>query len=228
MVFDKIKIVLADDEILFRKAISFLLQKESNVEILFEASDGKELLELLEESEILPDIIIMDLKMPNLNGVEATKKIVKNYPDIKIIALTSYSSKCFINNMIEIGAASYLVKSATPKEVLETINEVHKKGFYYNETVLEVLENESITLNKSLEILFDRNFLSAREREILQHICKQLSTSEIAEKLFLSPRTVDGHRNNLLLKTKSKNMAGLVVFALQNNIISLDNLNFEE
>jgi DNA-binding NarL/FixJ family response regulator len=218
---EKIKIILADDEVLFRKAISFLLQREPNIEIVFEASDGVELVSELENSTNLPDIIIMDLKMPLLNGVEATKTIRKNFPNIKIIALSSYSSCSFIFNMIEFGAVSYLVKNATPKHMLYAINQVHENGFYYDENVLKVLRNDPQSLNKSINAL-DQNFLSPREKEILELICKQFSTSEIAEQLFLSPRTVDGHRNNLLVKTQSKNVAGLVVFAIQNNVIVID------
>jgi DNA-binding NarL/FixJ family response regulator len=218
---EKIKIALADDEVLFRKAISFLLQRESNIEVVFEASNGVELVSELEITTNFPDIIIIDLKMPLLNGVEATKTIRKNFPDIKIIALSSYSSDSFISNMIEFGAVSYLIKNATPKEMLYAINQVHENGFYYDQNVLNVLKNDSQSVNTNFNVL-DENLLSSREKQILELICKQFNTSEIAELLFLSPRTVDGHRNNLLVKTKSKNVAGLVVFAIQNNVIMID------
>ncbi|MFM9988775.1 response regulator [Flavobacterium sp.] len=222
---DKIKIILADDEILFRKGISFLLQREKNIEIIFEVSNGSELLSFLKESTIHPDIIMMDLKMPLLNGVEATKIINNDFPKIKIIALTSYDSKSFIANMINIGAASYLIKNSTPTEMIETINEVSEKGFYYNENVLQVIHDGILASNTKLKSIFDEDYLTNREKEVLQLICKQLSTNDIAEKLFISNRTVDGHRNNLLLKTESKNVAGLVVYAIQNKIISIDNLS---
>jgi DNA-binding NarL/FixJ family response regulator len=222
---DKIKIILADDEILFRKGISFLLQREKNIEIIFEVSNGSELLSFLKESTIHPDIIMMDLKMPLLNGVEATKMINNDFPKIKIIALTSYDSKSFIANMINIGAASYLIKNSTPTEMIETINEVSEKGFYYNENVLQVIHDGILASNTKLKSIFDEDYLTNREKEVLQLICKQLSTNDIAEKLFISNRTVDGHRNNLLLKTESKNVAGLVVYAIQNKIISIDNLS---
>src|SRR3970282_800551 len=164
-----IKIVLVDDEILFRKGVFFLLDREKNIQIIAEASNGVELVTFLNENENHPDIVIMDLKMPLLNGVEATKILHKEYPQIKIIALTSYDSSSFIANMINVGAVSYLVKNSTPQE-------------------------------------------------LLQLICEQKTTAEIGEKLFISPRTVEGHRNNLLLKTESKNSAGLVVYAIQNEI----------
>jgi len=215
-----IKIALVDDEVLFRKGIAFLLQREDNIEIIFEASNGEELIVNLEENEIKPDIIIMDLKMPVLNGVEATKIIRKTYPEIKIIALTSYDTKSFIANMIQVGAVAYLIKNTTPKDLIHTINEVASKGFYYNETVLKTIQ-ETIVSSKNSKGNLETSFLSAREIEILQLICQQKTTSEIAEHLFLSPRTVEGHRNNLLLKTESRNIAGLVVYAIQNEIAFL-------
>jgi DNA-binding NarL/FixJ family response regulator len=217
---DAIKIILVDDEILFRKGIAFLLQREANIEIVFEASNGEELIAYLNETSELPDIIIMDLKMPVLNGVEATKVIRKNFPDIKIIALTSYDSKSFVANMIQVGAVAYLIKNTTPKDLLYTINQVALKGFYYSENVLETIQ-ETIISAKTSKSNLENGFLSPREIEILRFICQQKTTAEIAEELYLSPRTVEGHRNNLLLKTESRNIAGLVVYAIQNEIALL-------
>jgi len=217
---EAIKIVLVDDEILFRKGISFLLQREDNIDIMFEASNGEELISYLNSSETKPDIIIMDLKMPILNGVEATRIIRKNFPEIKIIALTSYDTKSFVSNMIQVGAVAYLVKNTTPKDLVKTINQVNLKGFYYNKNVLETIQ-ETIISSKNSKPNLQTSFLSPREIEILQLICRQKTTAEIAEELFLSPRTVEGHRNNLLLKTESRNIAGLVVYAIQNEIAVL-------
>lgn len=216
-----IKIVLVDDEELFRKGISFLLTRQDNIEVIFEASNGLELMAFLNEDNPKPDIIIMDLKMPFLNGIEATKIIRRDFSDIKIIALTSYDSNSFISNMIDVGAVSYLVKNATPQELFSTINEVAEKGFYYSDYVMNIIQKDVIS-NKKSKCSFDTNFITSRELEVLQLICKQKSTIEIGEKLFISPRTVEGHRNNLLLKTESKNIAGLVVFAIQRDLVSLD------
>ncbi|HKO78457.1 MAG TPA: response regulator transcription factor [Flavobacterium sp.] len=218
---ETIKIILVDDEVLFRKGISFLISREENIEVIFEASDGVELIDFLKGDNPKPDIVIMDLKMPLLNGIEATKIIHRDFSDIKIIALTSYDSKSFIANMIDVGAVSYLVKNTTPQELFATINEVSTKGFYYSEYVMDIIQNDLIA-NKKTKCSFDTSFITSRELEVLQLICKQKSTVEIGEKLFISPRTVEGHRNNLLLKTESKNIAGLVVYAIQNAIVSLE------
>lgn len=217
-----VKIAVVDDEILFRKGISFLLEREEYITIVFEAANGQELLHALDDKNLqLPDIIIMDLKMPEINGVEATKIIHSTHPDIKIIALTSYHTKSFIANMIAVGAVAYLVKNSTPQELIHTITEVASKGFYYTDEVLKIIQEDGLS-PKHAKSVFDTNFLTSRELDVLKLICDQKSTAEIGDLLFISPRTVEGHRNNLLVKTGSKNMAGLVVFALQNELVMLD------
>lgn len=217
----KIKIVLVDDEVLFRKGLTFILEREPNFKILHEDSNGQELITFLRTTEELPDIIITDLKMPIINGVEATKIIHKEFPRIKIIALTSYDSKSFVANMIDVGAVSYLLKNASPTELIHTINEVAHKGFYYSDYVVKVIKEVVLSGNK-LKSCLDRNLLSEREIEVLKLICRQKNATEIGEYLFISPRTVEGHRTNLLLKTNSRNIAGLVVYAIQNELVLLD------
>ncbi|RDI14616.1 response regulator transcription factor [Flavobacterium sp. AG291] len=224
---ENIKIALADDEVLFRKGISFLLQRKKNIDIIFEASNGEELVSFLRENAgngTNPDIIIIDLKMPVLNGVEATRIIHDEFPEIKIIALTSYNTRSFIANMIEVGAASYLVKNTTPQELMTTITEVYDNGFYYNDDVLQVIHEYLISPKKKAKSRYLDEQLTNREIEVLKLICKQYSGAEIAEKLFLSVRTVEGHRNNLLRKTECKNMIGLIIYAINNEYVTLESL----
>ncbi len=224
---ENIKIALADDEVLFRKGISFLLQRKKNIDIVFEASNGEELVSFLRENKhngSNPDIVIVDLKMPVLNGVEATKIIHEEFPEIRIIALTSYNTKSFIANMIDVGAASYLVKNTTPQELITTINEVYANGFYYNDDVLQVIHEYLISPKKKVKSRFIDEQLTNREIEVLKLICQQYSGAEIAEKLFLSARTVEGHRNNLLRKTECKNMIGLIIYAINNEYVTLEGL----
>ena len=163
--------------------------------------------------------------MPNLNGVETTKILHTEFPGLKIIALTSYNTPSFISNMIQVGAVSYIVKNASPEEVVLTINEVSNKGFYYNEEVMKVIYKDIISGKQALKSDLDSMQLTSREIEILKLICKQYNAVEIAETLSISPRTAEGHRNNLLLKTQTKNIAGLVVYAIQNNIITLNEID---
>ncbi|WP_298767241.1 response regulator transcription factor [uncultured Polaribacter sp.] len=218
----KINILIADDEELFRTGIKFLIEREQNFNLIFEAKNGQEVVDFVSNTEEFPDVILMDLKMPELNGVEATKLIHKAHPDIKIIALTSYGGKSFITNMIDVGASSYLLKNSNPKTVIQTINEVYNKGFYYDEIILKIIhENIISSSGKRIKSDLDKNLLSKREIDVLELICEQYTTAEIAEKLFISPRTVEGHRNNLLLKTQSKNVAGLVIYGIQKKLIEI-------
>lgn len=217
---DKIKIAIADDELLFRKGVVFMLEREEDIEIVFEASNGEELVNYLNDGiNKMPDIILMDLKMPLLNGVEATKKIHKNFPDIRIIALTSYDTKPFILNMINEGASSYLIKNASPVEMIRTIRIVAEVGFYYNELIMCILHDAKSFGNRAIKSELDENYFTSREKDVLELICLQDNTNEIAEKLHISPRTVEGHRTNLFLKTQAKNVAGLVVYAIQNKVV---------
>lgn len=217
----KIKLILADDEELFRVGMSHILSKDPEIDIVFQASNGKELLEYLATCEDLPDMIIMDIKMPELNGVEATKTIHVVYPEISIIALTTYNTKPFIRNMIDVGAAAYLVKNSPTHKVIHTIKQVFYNGFYYDSYVMEAVKGLKNSDKSELKTVFDEDFITQREKEVLELICLQKTSQEIADTLFISKRTVEVHRKNLLEKTGVKNLAGLVVFAIQNNLVSL-------
>lgn len=215
-----INVVIADDEELFRIGMGHILSRDSDINISFEASDGMELLDYLDTCEELPDIILTDIKMPKLNGVEATKVISQKYKEIGIIALTTYNSKPFIRNMIAVGASAYLVKNSPPEKVMYTIKQVYYKGFYYDSQVLQVINERTLAKNcKTDKSFFDMSFITSREKQVLELICKQNTTAEIAEELYISPRTVDVHRKNLIEKTGVKNVAGLVIFALRNDLV---------
>ncbi len=213
-----IKVVLADDEELFRAGIALILSRDPEIEIIHQAENGKQLLDFLKEQETLPDIVVTDIKMPELNGVEVTKILHNLYPEIGVIALTTYNTKPFIRNMINVGASAYLVKNSAPSHMLHTVKQVFHNGFYYDKYVIEVLNKKypGSIIEKSA---FDADFLTERETEVLTLICKQYITSEIADQLHISPRTVEVHRKNLLVKTEVKNIAGLVIFAIQNGLV---------
>ncbi|MEL6812836.1 MAG: response regulator transcription factor [Bacteroidota bacterium] len=216
----QINLVLADDEELFRVGLSHILSRDPEINIVFQAGNGKELLEYLASAELLPDIIIMDIKMPELNGVEATKTINKAYPEIRIIALTTYNTRPFIRNMIDVGASGYLVKNSATQKVIHTIKQVYYNSFYYDNEVLKAIRglHNSNAKNDS-KTVFDEEFITPREKEVLTLICQQLTSGEIADKLFISKRTVEVHRKNLLEKADVKNIAGLVIFAIQNDLV---------
>lgn len=214
-----IKVAIADDEALFRKGMKLILDSQSELEVILEAENGKDLLEQLSQIKDFPDVLLLDLKMPEMNGIEVAKVLQKDYPTIKTIVLSTHFSRAFIINMIELSAVAYLPKNSQPSEVVETIDAVFKNGFYYNSEVLAIIRENIISKTKpKAQFSLD---LTAREKEVLQLICEQYTASEIAERLFISSRTVDGHRNNLLLKLNCRNVAGLVVFALQHQIVNI-------
>ena len=212
-----IHIAITDDETLFLKGLKQLIEGFEGMEVILEASNGKDLLAQLAEGDALPHILLLDLNMPEMTGVEAAKVLQQQYPAIRIIVISTYFSKAFIINMIELGASAYLAKNSLPQEVELTIREVSDKGFSYTDKVLEVIRENMMKKTKP-KLSFGPE-LTEREREILQLICEQYTTGEIAEKLFISARTVDGHRNNLLQKLNCRNTAGLVVFAIQHQLV---------
>lgn len=223
---ETIQIALADDEALFRKGIQLILSDYSDLKVIIEAENGEDLLAKIQVADDLPDVLLLDLKMPVLNGVQTARIIRERFPSIHIVVLSTYATKAFVLNMVEIGAAAYLAKNSNPEEVVETIRAVHAKGFHYNELVLEVIRENLVQKNvPKPKTPFDPE-LTNREKEILQLICEQYTTTEIAEKLYISHRTVDGHRNNLLSKLGCRNTAGLVVYAIQSELVKFDPFGF--
>jgi len=220
----EINIAIADDQKLFRKGMVALVGTFDGMSLIFEAGNGRELLELCESFAAKPDVILLDLSMPELNGLDTLKILKEKYPAIGVIILTVHEAESFVLATIQAGANGYLAKNAEPEEVELSIREVHKNGFYFTVPMLQLLrkglasKNQAVTLN-------DEHNLTSREKEVLKLICKQLNSGEIAEKLFLSNRTVEGHRNNLLLKTGSRNTAGLVLYALKYKLLDIDIAN---
>ena len=220
-----INIAIADDQKLFRKGMVALLTTFENIALVFEAENGKQLIELCEQASVKPDIILLDLSMPEMNGLEALKILKEKHPSVRVIVLTIHEAENFILSTIQAGANGYLAKNAEPEEVELAINEVYKNDFHFTLPMLEIMR-KGLTKKLQPVTLNNEDNLTPREKEVLQLICKQFSSAEIAEKLFLSSRTVEGHRNNLLAKTNSRNTAGLVLYALKNNFIDLDNFSF--
>lgn len=206
-----IKIAIVDDEVLLRKSIRYILSDEKNIRILFDCNNGLELIQILENSDELPDILLLDVRMPIMDGEHVTKLITELYPDIRIIILSSIDSNHFIANMVSHGISSYLLKSASPEDVVKTINRVSEEGIYFNRPIMEmILQTKEKSMNP--------NELSQREIEVLKLICKQYNTKEIADSLFISERTVEGHRKKMLEKTQSKNVVGLILWSVRNNL----------
>lgn len=217
--YNNITIAITDDEALFRKGLGLVIEDMDGIDVIIEAGHGQELLDKLNHGTHLPDILLLDMKMPIMDGIATTKALQKKYPSIHVIILSTHFKKSFILNMIELGAASYLPKDTDPSELEKTIKEVDKNGFYYNRKVMDYIR-ENITKPKTGNRQFNLS-ITTREIDVLELICNQNTTTEIAEQLFISPRTVEGHRKNMLAKLDCKNTAGLVVYALENNLVKI-------
>lgn len=215
-----IKVAIAEDQKLFRACLVPILNGYDHIEVVSEVSNGAELLAHFKQSGEVPDVVILDLTMPEMNGLETTEVLKREYPDVKIIILTVHNEERHIVKMVGMGVNGYLVKNAEIEEVIKAIESVIYKGFYFNETTLQAIQSG---MSQRRSKAFDpMSPLTQREKEVLELICKEFTTPEIADKLYLSVRTVDGHRNHLLEKTGARNTAGLVLYAMRYNIVSFD------
>jgi two-component system, NarL family, response regulator LiaR len=211
----KLKVYLVDDHNLFREGLKFLLSNDDLIAEVYEADNGKVFLENL--LNVQPDVILMDIEMPKMNGIEASIEAIKILPQAKIIALSMYGNENFYSDMIDAGAKGFLLKNSKFEDVKRAIVDVYNGGNYFSPEILE-----AIIKNLNKKKTPQRNTdLSERELEVLYNICKGLSNPEIADLLNISRRTVDKHRENILQKTESKNTAELVVYAIKNKIVEV-------
>lgn len=215
----KINVLLVEDQQLFRNGVRALLEDTDDIAVPQDCENGSELMQYLNNAPELPDVILLDMNLPDTNGYELTTMVLKKYPLVRILVLTVYEQDRFISKMIDAGAAGYLLKTCEVAELTNAIRTVHTKGFYFNEHMVKAMrQSNKRNNNGALSFLNIPVELTTRETEILQLICKEYTNADIAEMLHISSRTVDGHRNNLLAKTGTKNTAGLVVFALTNQL----------
>jgi DNA-binding NarL/FixJ family response regulator len=209
---DIIKVIIVDDYVIFRKGLRAILNEIDEIKVVGEASNGHELFDLLKHSQA--DVILMDIKMPVMDGVEATRRVVEKYPQTKIIALTMFEEISYFNQMVEAGADGFLLKKTTKDELEKAIQMVIIGETYFSE---EFVSNAT-RFNKPKTVICTIE-LTEREQEVLELICKGQSNSEIAKYLGVSPRTIDGHRAHLLEKSGAKNAPQLVLYAIKNGLI---------
>ena len=212
-----IKVAIADDHKIFRKGVILSLRTYPNIKFVQEAENGEELLQGLPGSQ--PDIVLMDLRMPLKDGIETTKAISKTYPEIKVLVLTMYEDERFVSHLMENGANGYLLKSADPSEIKKAITEVMTKGYYLNNFVNRVLLKKSHARAKTIPSLNSEIVLNEKEREVIRLLCMEYTAQEIAQKMEISPRTVEAIKDRMMERFGTKNTAGLVFFAVKNNLI---------
>jgi DNA-binding NarL/FixJ family response regulator len=212
-----LKVYIADDHTLFRKAMVNLLRSFERIVEVKDAENGKELLALIKNE--VPDVVLVDLQMPIMDGSEASSQIIQKYPDVKIIVLTMHDSNKFILHMMDMGVHAFLLKNTEPDELEQAIYAVADKDFYHNELVATVLRKNVKDRKPGQRPNFEHADLTDREREILQLICQELTMKEIGQRLYLSENTVRNHRVNIMDKVGVNNIVGLVKYAYETGIV---------
>jgi len=212
-----IKVAIADDHKIFRKGVILSLRPFTNIKFVLEAENGDQLLDGIPANE--PDVVLMDLRMPGKDGIETTRILSKQYPNIHVIVLSMYEDDRFVSHMMENGASGYLLKNAEPQEIRRAVMDVHEKGYYLNNFVNRILLKKSHAKQKAIPSLNNEITLTDRERDVLKFICMEFTAQEIAQKMDISPRTVEAIKDRLMERFGSKNTAGLVFFAVKNNLV---------
>jgi DNA-binding NarL/FixJ family response regulator len=213
----KIQVAVADDHSLLRSALAKLINSFENYTVLFEADNGREIKDKLSK-HIIPDVVLLDVNMPDMDGYETAQYLHKNYPQVKVLALSMFSDENIIIRMLKLGAKGYILKNAEPEELREALDSVLKKDFYLSEYISGKIVSG---LNKDLDRPKENMELSDKEKELLKYMCSELSYKDIAGKMFVSPRTLDDYRNNIFEKTKVKTRVGLVIYAIRNGLVEI-------
>jgi DNA-binding NarL/FixJ family response regulator len=211
------KIIIVDDHFIFRNGLKELLSEIPGVEVVGEAENGYEFLSLIES--IFPDLVFMDIKMPGISGIETTRKALELYPDLKILALSMFGESDYVEEMLQAGALGYLLKNIGKTELLKAIENISEGKGYFSDEILVMVTRKVFNakqVNKEQAIL--KSF-TKRELEVLKLVSQGMSNADIAKKLEISPRTVGGHRNNMLTKSGLKNTAALISFAIKHKVI---------
>jgi len=219
----KISVVITDDDALIVSLLENYLQTCADIEVLFTATSGEELFEKLTVQEILPQIVLLDLRMNGMDGIAVTERLKVEYPSLRIVVISSHYQKGFTGFMLKTGVSAFLPKGVSPIELTEIIRTVNRQGYYFKDEQLDALR-EQIPSKAPRPIVQQEELLSDREVEVLRLICLQKTAKEIGDELYITQRTAEGHKNNLFAKTGAKNIAGLVIYAIQNQIISVQDL----
>jgi DNA-binding NarL/FixJ family response regulator len=212
-----INIVIADDHEIFLDGLALMLSRQPNFNICGRASNGVQLMEIVDREK--PDIVLTDIRMPVVDGIQSTKQILAAYPAMGIIALSMFDEENLVVEMLEAGAKGYLLKNAHKDEIIDAINTVHQNKVYYCAKTSFLLASMIVRSRTGSAAQQPAVVLNDREKDIIRMICQQQTTQEIADKIYLSKRTVEGYRVKILEKIQAKNIAGVVIFALKNNII---------
>ena len=213
---DKIKIIIVDDHEIFRNGLKMVLGRLPHIDIVGEAANGQEFLSLIKTVQC--DVVLMDIEMPVMNGIDATAQAMKEYPELRIIALTMFQEDDYIQSMMDAGIRGFLIKNVGKETLDKAILTIYRGGTYYSEELFNFFTKKFSESPKPLE---PEIALTSREKEILQLLAEGLNNKEIADKLFISERTVVGHKSNLLAKTGTKSAISLLAFAIRKRLVKI-------
>ncbi len=214
----QVNIAIVDDDLLFNELLSSFLKEHESLEIVHTAPGGKPFLNWLETSGKKVDLVLLDLRMPEGDGIETLHHLYSTFPEIKVVVLSTFYRKSFMGQMLQLGADAFLSKEVSQQELLKVIYGLVENGHYFSQEQVETLRSQVASKIPQWQI-HQKDGLSDREIEVLKLYCQQLNTQEIAKRLFLSVKTVESHRSNLYQKTGTRNVAGLVIYAFQNQLI---------
>ena len=210
----QIKVAIIDDHDLFREGIKLVIEQIENFEVVFDTSNGNLFLEFLQDS--FPDVVLMDINMPIIDGVETTRKAIAFNPCLKVIALTMFSDTTHYTQMIDAGIKGFILKKSNKFELQQAINAVYSGGNYFSQEIMQKLAFQSVNFSSGL------NQFTPRELDILNLVCKGLTTQEISDNLFISIKTVESHRTNIFRKSEVRNIGELIIWAIKNNYFSIE------
>ncbi len=213
-------VALVDDHVLLRNGLASLVKSFGEYGVLFEANNGKRFIEQLQPRS-LPDIVLLDINMPEMDGYDTALWLKKNHPEVKVLALSMYDNENAIIRMFKAGAKGYILKDCDPAELRTALDSIVRKGYYYSEMVTGRLIHTINQLDEEESNIKQLVQLNEREIEFLKLACTEMTYKEIADKMFLSPRTIDGYRDALFEKLNVKTRVGLVMYAIRNGIVSI-------
>lgn len=212
---NKIQIAIVDDHSLFRDGIKLVLNQIEGFEVIYDTPDGRDFIDFITKSPV--DIVLMDIEMPQINGIETTVKALEIVPDLKIIALTMFTDEMHYVQMLKAGVKGFILKKADKYQLQQAIEEVYKGGNYFSQEIIQKLANQATGKRSSAP-----DHLSEREKDVLNLICKGRTSKEIADTLFISIKTVEAHRTSILRKADARNVAELIIWAVKNNLVTLE------
>lgn len=220
---ENITIAITDDDALIVSLLEGYFKTVEGIEVLYTANGGEELLGKLSTAGTLPQVLLLDLKMEGMDGIAVTERLKDSYPSVKVIIVSSHYQKTFMGFMLKTGASAFLPKGISPVELVDVIRAVHRQGYYFKDDQIEAIRGQ-IPAKAPRPVLNEEDGLSEREIDVLKLICRQKTAKEIGDTLFITQRTAEGHKNNLFAKTGARNLAGLVIYAIRHNIITIDEL----